>query len=110
MWHAALTQEPNNVAALAGAARILATTSNDALRNGQEAIALAARANDLTSGADPNVLDVLAEAYATSSQFSQALTFANRALDRAVSKGDDAMAAAIRSRISLYIAKTPYRN
>ena len=110
MWHAALTQEPNNVAALVGAARILATTSNDALRNGQEAIALAARANDLTSGADPSVLDVLAEAYAAASQFSQALTIANRALDRAVSKGDDAMAYAIRSRISLYTAKTPYRN
>ena len=110
MWHAALTQEPNNVAALVDAARILATTSNDALRNGQQAVALAARANDLTSGADPSVLDALAEAYAAAGQFSQALTFANRALDRAAAKGDDSMAAAIRSRINLYTAKTPYRN
>jgi len=104
MWHAALTEEPNNVTALVGAARILATPSNDALRNGHEAVALAARANDLTSGGDPNVLDTLAEAYAAAGQFSQALTFANRALDQASSKGDQAMVAAIRSRISLYAA------
>jgi len=56
------------------------------------------------------VLDVLAEAYAEVGQFSQALTFANRALDLTVAKGDDATAAAIRSRIQLYTANTPYRN
>ena len=50
------------------------------------------------------MLDTLAEAYAAAGQFSQALTFANRALDQASSKGDQAMVAAIRSRISLYAA------
>jgi tetratricopeptide (TPR) repeat protein len=110
MWHHALTLQPNSVAALTGAAQILATTTDDKLRNGPEAVTLSSRANDLTSGTNPGVLDVLAEAYAEAGQFSQALTFANRALDLTVAKGDDAKAAAIRSRIQLYTANTPYRN
>jgi tetratricopeptide (TPR) repeat protein len=110
MWHQVLTLQPNSVAALVGAARILATTTDDKFRNGAEAVTLSSRANDLTSGTNPSVLDVLAEAYAEVGQFSQALTFANRALDLTVAKGDDATAAAIRSRIQLYTANTPYRN
>jgi tetratricopeptide (TPR) repeat protein len=110
MWHHALTLQPNSVAALTGAAQILATTTDDKLRNGPEAVTLSSRANDLTSGTNPGVLDVLAEAYAEAGQFSQALTFANRALDLTVAKGDDAKATAIRSRIQLYTANTPYRN
>ena len=110
MWHHALTLQPNSVAALTGAAQILATTTDDKLRNGAEAVTLSSRANDLSSGTNPGVLDVLAEAYAEAGQFSQALTFANRALDLTVAKGDDAKAAAIRARIQLYTANTPYRN
>ncbi len=110
MWHHALTLQPNSVAALTGAAQILATTTDDKLRNGTEAVTLSSRANDLSSGTNPGVLDVLAEAYAEAGQFSQALTFANRALDLTVAKGDDAKAAAIRARIQLYTANTPYRN
>ena len=110
MWHDALTLQPNSVAALTGAAQILATTTDDKLRNGTEAVTLSSRANDLSSGTNPGVLDVLAEAYAEAGQFSQALTFANRALDLTVAKGDDAKAAAIRARIQLYTANTPYRN
>jgi tetratricopeptide (TPR) repeat protein len=110
MWHQVLTLQPNNVAPLVGAARILATTTDDKFRNGVEAVTLSSRANDLTSGTNPSVLDVLAEAYAAAGQFSQALTFANRALELTVAKGDDATAAAIRSRIQLYTTNTPYRN
>jgi len=110
LWHRVLTVQPNSVAALIGAARILATTTDDTLRNGAEAVTLSSRANDFTSGTNPSVLDVVAEAYAEAGQFSQALTFANRALDLAVAKGDDAMATAIRSRIQLYTNNTPYRN
>jgi hypothetical protein len=55
------------------------------------------------------VLDTLGEAYAEASQFAQAITFANRALELAEAKGDHAMAAEIRSRIELYRNNSPYR-
>jgi tetratricopeptide (TPR) repeat protein len=109
LWHKALTLEPNNVTALVDAARILATTADAALRNGTEAVALASKANELTSGGNPSVLDALGSAYAEAGQFPQALTFANRALELAVGKGDGAMAEAIRGRIHLYMTNTPYR-
>ncbi|HEY1901447.1 MAG TPA: tetratricopeptide repeat protein [Terracidiphilus sp.] len=108
VWHKALTLQPKNVTALVGAARILASTADTALRNGTEAVTLASEANDLTSDSDPIVLDALGAAYAEAGQFPQALTFANRALELAVGKGDSSMADAIRYRISLYTARTPY--
>ena len=110
LWRKVLTYQPDSVPALVGAAQILSTSANSALRNGDEAVELSRRANELTSGANPSVLDALAESYAVAGQFSQALIFANRALDLAVAKGDNAMAAGIRSRIALYEAGTPYRN
>jgi tetratricopeptide (TPR) repeat protein len=109
LWQKTLALQPDNVTALVDAARILATTQDASLRNGNEAVVLAGKANDLTSGSDPNVLDALAAAYAEDGQFSQALAFANRALDRAVAKGDVAMADAIRHQIDLFGANTPYR-
>jgi tetratricopeptide (TPR) repeat protein len=110
LWRKVLTFQPNSVPALVGAAQILSTTADAGLRNGNEAVALSSKANDLTSGANPSVLDTLGEAYAEAGQFSQALSYANRALDLAVAKRDDAMAAAIRSRIELYRNNLAYRN
>jgi tetratricopeptide (TPR) repeat protein len=107
-WRKALVLEPKSVWALLGAARILATAPDPALRNGTEAVTLATQANQITSGADPGVLDTLSEAYAEAGQFAQALTYANRALSLSVARGDSSTAAEIRNRIKLYTANTPY--
>jgi Flp pilus assembly protein TadD len=80
------------------------------VRNGNEAVALASKANDLTAGSDMTVLDTLAAAYAEAGQFPQAIDSDNRALDLAVAKGDNSMAEGIRYRMSLYTKRTPYRN
>jgi tetratricopeptide (TPR) repeat protein len=108
-WRRALTLEPRRVSVLVGVARILATAPDAALRDGKEALSLADQANQIAAGANLSALDTLAEAYAETGQFSQALTYANRALDLAVAKGDSSMSAEIRSRIRLYTANTPYR-
>ena len=108
-WRRALTLEPRRVSVLVGVARILATAPDAALRDGKEALSLAGQANQIAAGADPSALDTLAEAYAETGQFSQALTYANRALDLAVAKGDTSTSTEIRGRIRLYTANTPYR-
>jgi tetratricopeptide (TPR) repeat protein len=109
-WRKALALAPNSVSALIGAARILCSTPEDSLRNGNEAVSLARQANDLTSGADPSVLDTLGAAYAEVGMFPQALDFAHRALDQALAQGDNAMANGIQLRIKLYELNKPFRN
>jgi protein O-mannosyl-transferase len=74
-------QVPEEVTAmmsdLAGA---LACTTDDTLRNGKEALEVAQLANQLTHGMNPNVLRVLAAAYAETGHMSEALQTANKAL------------------------------
>jgi hypothetical protein len=98
------------VTVLIGTARILASSSNASLRNGTEAVDLAERANDLTSGVDPMVLDTLAAAYAEKGEFTQAVASAQKSVDLAVSKGDTATAGAVRSRMEFYKENKAYRN
>jgi tetratricopeptide (TPR) repeat protein len=109
-WRKAIALQPRDVNDLVGAARILASSHDAAVRNGNEAVALASKANDLTAGSDMTVLDTLAAAYAEAGQFPQAIDSDNRALDLAVAKGDNSMAEGIRYRMSLYTKRTPYRN
>ena len=105
----AIDHDPEQAATLLDAARILSSSSDAALRNGPEAVDFASKANDLTKGIDPNVLDTLGAAYAEAGQFDQALDAANRALNLAVANGETDKASAIRYRIGLYTAGKPYR-
>ena len=107
-WRKAINLEPERVSALLGAARILACSPNTDLRNGTEAVAFAEKANQVTQGADPSVLDALGAAYAEQGQFQQAIASANRALELVNAKGDANAAGAIRYRLSLYMADKPF--
>jgi len=109
-WRKALALEPRRVSVLIGAAWLLATAPDAAIRNGAEAVELANNAKDLSAGGDPIVLDTLAAAYAETGQFTQAVTFANSALDLAAARKDESLAAAIRDRILLYEANEPFRD
>lgn len=109
-WRKALAIEPRRSSALVGMAWLLATAPDPALRNGPEAVALANRAQDLSPEGDPIVLDTLAAAYAEAGQFLEALTIANRAFDLAINRKDEPLANAIRSRILLYEANTPFHD
>jgi tetratricopeptide (TPR) repeat protein len=109
-WLKAVSLVPQDVTAHVGAARILSSSSDEAIRNGDQAVTLAEQARELTKGSDPTVLDALAAAYAEAGRFQQAVSSANQALNLAVDKGDNAMADAIRYRLQLYTANKPYRN
>lgn len=87
----------------------LATSKNDQVRNGPEAVKLAEKAADLTSHQQPAILNTLAAAYAESGRFDDALATANRALDLAKQSNRTNLFPRIEYAISSYQSHTPLR-
>ena len=81
---------------------LLATSPDRTVRDPAQAVALAERAGELTGDRDPKVLDTLAAAQAATGDFDAAGRTARRALDLAAQSGDEALAAEIGARMSLY--------
>ncbi|HEU6447349.1 MAG TPA: tetratricopeptide repeat protein [Verrucomicrobiae bacterium] len=72
---------PDDFKMLTYVARVLASDKNDSVRDGKTALAFAQKANDLTGGQQPLVLDALAMAYAENGDFTNALAITQSALD-----------------------------
>jgi len=104
---AAVRIDPRFVAAMADLARLLATCSDDKLRDGKRAVELAAKANDLSGGKDPAVLDALAAAHAESGDFAQAVEYQKKAL--AAPEFDKDQGTKARERLKSYEQKKPWR-
>lgn len=103
----AMRIDPRFVAAMADLARLLATCSDDKLRDGKRAVELAVKASELTGGKDPAVLDALAAAHAETGDFVRAVEYQKKALaDPAFEKEQGAKA---RARLKLYERKKPWR-
>src|SRR5262245_1856384 len=107
-YEEALRLEPGQAEPTARLARFLASTPDEKLRDGERAVALAERANDLTGGENAHALDTLAAAYAAAGRFPAALSTAHRAAQRARALGDEALAGAIEQRLALYAAEKPF--
>ena len=105
----ALHINPDDVQSLAFLARVLSAENEASLRNGPAAVALAERANALTSGGHPFVLDTLAMAYAEAGRFADAQETARKALDLASAAGDQSAAAEMRQRLGFYQSNQPCR-
>ncbi len=105
----ALRHDPNNLQTLTYMARVLASDENSAVRNGAEAVVLAARANALTGGRQPFVLDTLAMAYAEAGQFREARQILQSAIALALKAGDKEAVSAMQGRLRLYQRRQPYR-
>jgi tetratricopeptide (TPR) repeat protein len=86
----------------------LATCPQASQRNGAEAVRLARRAEHLTGGQQPMMLDTLAAAYAEAGQFSEAVTAARRGLELATQKHDADLVKGLQARIALYQARKPF--
>jgi protein O-mannosyl-transferase len=111
-YHSALKINPNDVDTLNNLAWLRATCARSALRNAAEAVELAERARDLTTGEDPGILmilDTLAAAYAEADRFPEALTTQDKAIELAEQHKLDVLAKRLKARRQLYEAKTPYR-
>jgi Flp pilus assembly protein TadD len=107
-YQKALGIEPDHVNAHSGLARLRATCPQTAMRNGVEAIEHAQRANQLSGGRRPDVLDTLAAAYAEAGWFTEAQAVAHQALQLATQQSNQGLANALRSRLALYEAGKPY--
>ena len=104
LYQRALQTKPDYPAALNNLAWVLATCSQASLRDGNKAVELAQRANQLTGDANPVVLHTLAAAYAEAGRFPEAVKAAQHALQLAETQSNAALADAIRSQIKLYQA------
>lgn len=100
---------PRKITLLNNFAWLLATFPEASVRDGVKAIELARRAETLSGGGDPVILDTLAAAYAEVGRFSEAAEGARRALKLALMQENTALADALRKRIALYEAGLPYR-
>jgi Flp pilus assembly protein TadD len=105
---AAIRAEPDNFQILAGVAHYLAANENAAARDGNNALVLAVKANELSGHQQPMVYDILGMAFAANGDFTNAITCAQSALDLADSvhlKGTGQ----IQERLDLYKKNQPWR-
>jgi tetratricopeptide (TPR) repeat protein len=107
-YREALKLNPNLAGALNNLAWVLATSPDDGLRDGAEAVRLAERACELTHHGEPLFLGTLAAAYAEAGRFPEAVTSAEKAEQLANDAGLSAVAAKSRQLLELYRAGKPY--
>jgi len=104
-FRAAISADPQFAQAQSNLAWLLATSPEAAVRDGAEALKLAASAVDLTHGGDPRALDALAAAYAETGRFPEAVEAARRALAVAAPR----LVPAVKARIAMYERQEPFR-
>jgi tetratricopeptide (TPR) repeat protein len=105
---AAVQAEPESFQTLATAAHYLAANEHAAARDGQSALTLARKADELSAHGQPLVLDTLGMAYAETGDFTNAAACAQAALALAeAAKLADTVA--IRQRLELYKNQQPWR-
>jgi tetratricopeptide (TPR) repeat protein len=109
-WRDGLQLQPNDAPTLQRAAWVLATSPDAKIRNGDEALAFAVRAVELSGGNDARMLDTLAAAYAEKEQFANAALTGRRAQARAAQENQPSLADDIGIRIALYEANQPFRD
>ena len=102
-----LVIDPNDLDACHYLARILGTCPQAELRNGPRAVELARKANALSGGKDPDIVNTLSAAYATAGQFSDAIAAAQQAMQLAAGRGDTVTINQLQSEIALYQANQP---
>lgn len=88
----------------------LATSTDDDLRNGQEALEHALFASAATGAEGCNELDTLAAAYAEAGHFQKAVEAATRAIEIAHQTRQPELAKRISDRLELYKQSKPYRS
>ncbi|UCF33255.1 MAG: sulfatase-like hydrolase/transferase [Phycisphaerales bacterium] len=88
----------------------LATSPDQSLRDGGEALRLAEQANLATDGGNAGVLDTLAAANAEVGRFDEAIETARRALALARQTQAEELAKKIESRLKMYERHQPFRD
>jgi len=108
-WENAVANESDFVAALNNLAWVLAAFPEASIRNGDKALRLADRANQLSRSKDPAVLRTLAAAYAENGRFTEATATAESGLQIANTQGNSGLAKIFEDDLAHYRANTPVR-
>lgn len=109
-YQTGLEKNPEDIHLAVQLAWVLATSSKKSLRDGEKAIDIAKNICEKTNYLVPEILDVLASAYAETGQFVQALEIAQRAYQLAKYSNRKNLMEQIQTRIDLYRSKQPYRS
>jgi Flp pilus assembly protein TadD len=88
---------------------LLATSSDDSIREGAKAVELAQQAVALSGGREPNFIRTLAAAYAENGRFSEAIAAAQHALALAAMQGKSGLTKVLKNDITRYRADLPVR-
>ena len=102
--------DPAEPAFQANLAWVLATCPEASLRNGQKAEELARRANTLSGGNNPRVLQTLAAALAETGRYGEAAAAAQSALQLAERQSNTNLVRQLQSQEELYQAGSPFRS
>ncbi|MFQ5627118.1 MAG: tetratricopeptide repeat protein [bacterium] len=108
-FHAGLKVDPQDARIAFRLAWLLATAPEPSLRDGAEAVRLAEWVNQKTNGNSPEVLDILAAAYAEKGDFDKAVVAAEMAYAIAKKANRYTFADEIQERKKLYAKRRPYR-
>lgn len=104
-----LQKNPDDPDALKDLAWVLATSPEAQLRDGARAVVLAQRALQ-AEAKNPFVMTTLAAAYAENGRYDDAISQARAALTLAEAMGEQQLAGLLRSQVSLYEARQPFRD
>ncbi len=105
-----LESAPDDADALNNIAWIRATHAEAAHRDGAEAVRLAERAREHTSGENAVLLSTLGAAYAEAGRFEDAVRSAERAVALAREQKDEDSAARFAAQLANYRERKPFRN
>ncbi len=103
-----LALEPSLIDKANNLAWLLATTANEAMRDGDRAVVVAEGYSAAIKEPTPHSLDTLAAAYAAAGRFGKAAAVAANAAQLAKETGDLDLAKTIRKRIDLYQQRKPF--
>jgi tetratricopeptide (TPR) repeat protein len=109
-WRLGIRIDPDHLQVLNIAAWVLATSPDTLVRNGAEAVAFAECAVSLPGGEKPEILDMLAAAYAEAGRFSDAAKSARHALVLATQENNQALVEGLKARMALCEAGNPFRD
>ncbi|HEY5297246.1 MAG TPA: tetratricopeptide repeat protein [Verrucomicrobiae bacterium] len=104
----AVRLDPDNFQILTFVARVLAADKNSKVRDGKTALMLAAKANALTGGQQPLVLDALGMACAETGDFTNAIAITQKAWDIAAAANMKNLGP-FQQHIALYQNHQPWR-
>ncbi len=104
-YKGALQLQSGNIAAMNNLASLLATCSDDTVRDGPQAVKLAEQAVRLTGHKNAAILVTLSAAYAEAGNFAQAVAWQ----EKAIRQVPDNQKERLRRRLELYKQGKPYR-